>query len=434
MPSTIFALSSGTPPAGIAVVRISGPDADAALGALTGGRALPAPRAAAVRRLIDPETGETIDQALVLRFCAPRSATGDDLVELHLHGGRAIVARMLAVLAKLPGLTPAEPGGFTRRALENGRIDLTEAEGLGDLLAAETESQRRLAIAVVEGGVSRLVEQWAERCVSLSASIEALVDHGDEEDVSASGEEQVVAGIQAESAALAAEIDVYVSAPPLERLRDGIRVVLAGAPNTGKSTLLNCLVDRDAAIVSPIAGTTRDRIEAPVSRDGIPYVLIDTAGLRHSDDAIERIGVARSREAMQAADIVLWLDDEPPPLKSDHVISLHARRDQPGRVEVPPDRIGISAVTGFGIDALWTELARHAQTLVPQVDRIALNQRQRAHAASACDRLGEATRTNDLLLIAENIRAARACFDRVTGRADSETMLDVLFGRFCIGK
>lgn len=432
MSSTIFALSSGTPPAGIAVVRISGPDADAALAALTRGEGLPAPRKAAVRRLIDPETNEAIDQALVLRFDAPRSATGDNLVELHLHGGRAIVARMLAVLGKLPGLTAAEPGGFTRRALENGRIDLTEAEGLGDLLSAETESQRRFAMAAVEGGVSRLVEQWAERCILLSASIEALVDHGDEDDVAAGGEE-AVAAIQAASAALAAEIEAYVSAPPVERVRDGIRVVLAGAPNTGKSTLLNRLADRDAAIVSPIAGTTRDRIEAPVSRDGIAYVFVDTAGLRESEDTIEQMGVARSHDAIQAADIVLWLDDASPQ-DADHVVALHSRCDEPGRDVPDPARIAVSAKTGYGIDSLWDVLATRARTLLPQVDRVALNGRQRHQASIAANRLREAALTDDILLIAEDVRAARAAFDRITGRADSEAMLDALFGRFCIGK
>ena len=303
---TIFAVSSGSPPAAIAVVRISGPDAFNAGVALAG--TLPEPRHAAVRRLTDPRSGLLLDRALVLVFPAPTTATGEDTVELHLHGGRAVVAAIEAALGEQPGLRLATPGEFTRRALASDRIDLAEAEGLGDLLMAETESQRRAAMASVEGALSQAVRGWQDRVIALSARVEALIDFSDEGDVADDG--STLERIGAEAQVLAQDISLALSNPPVERLRDGIRVVLSGAPNTGKSTLLNALCQRDAAIVSPISGTTRDRIEVPVIRDGVAYILVDTAGLvETTHDPIEQIGVDRARDAAATADIVLALDD-----------------------------------------------------------------------------------------------------------------------------
>jgi len=425
---TIFAVSSGAPPAAIAVLRLSGPAAFRAAEALSG--ALPPSRTAAVRKLCDPATGALLDRALVLVFPGARSATGEDLAELHLHGGRAVVRAVEAVLTAMPGLRPAEPGEFTRRALANGRIDLTEAEGLGDLLMAETEAQRRAALLSAEGGLRQRVAGWTHALLGLSAAIEALLDHGDEDDV-ASGAESL-ATLQHGATVLANEIDILLAQPPVERLRDGIRVVLAGPPNAGKSTLLNAMADRDAAIVSPVAGTTRDRIEVPVVRNGIAWLLIDTAGLAEATaDAVEAIGIERAQQAIAAADVVLWLGDDAPPARA---IALHARADAPGRDRVPPGRIAVSALSGAGLDRLWERLTISAKDLLPSLDLPALNRRQRDLAATAAYALRLAADERDELLFAEHLRVARGAFDRLTGAADVESLLDALFGRFCIGK
>lgn len=418
---TIYAVSSGAPPAAIAVMRLSGKGAFDAVRTLAGD--LPEPRRAALRAL--RYDGDLLDRALVLIFPGPDSATGEDIAELHLHGGRAVIRAVEVALATIPGLRAAQPGEFTRRALINGRIDLSEAEGLGDLLAAETETQRRMAIRSAEGAVRREVEGWAARLLMLSAQIEAILDHSDEDDVATD-----VAPIRRASAQLASKIEAVVERPPVERLRDGIRIVLAGPPNAGKSTLLNALAERDAAIVSPIAGTTRDRIEAPVVRDGVAYLLTDTAGLAESTaDEIEAIGISRAREALAEADIVLWLGEDPAP---EGAIAIHARADT--REAAPEGSIAVSAKTGEGVEALWAMIASAALTLLPAPDLVALNQRQRGLCASAAASLREALEEHDLLLVAEHLRIARRAFDAVTGRADVEAMLDALFARFCIGK
>lgn len=430
MTDTIFAISSGAPPAAIAIMRLSGRGAFDAVHCLAGD--IPAPRMAALRALCDPASGELLDRALVLLFPGPASATGEDLAELHLHGGRAVVRAVEAALAAIPGLRAAEPGEFTRRALTNGRIDLSEAEGLGDLLMAETEGQRRAAIRSAEGAVRREVESWTSRALMLSAQVEALLDHGDEDDVAAAGDP--LPSIQAGATALARDITAIAARPPVERLRDGLRVVLAGPPNAGKSTLLNAMAGRDAAIVSPIAGTTRDRIEAPVVRGGIAYLLTDTAGLTQTPgDAIEAIGVTRAEDALAAADILLWLGDGPPP-PHPVTLHLHPRADAPGRAEAPGDLLAISAATGEGLEALWDRMAQRAADLLPPPDMVALNTRQRELCLSAAQSLERAAGEADLLLVAENLRATLRAFDAITGRAGVEAMLDALFARFCIGK
>ena len=422
---TIYAVSSGAPPAAIAVLRLSGAGAFAAVRALAGD--LPEPRRAALRAL--RHDGELLDRALVLIFPGPDSATGEDVAELHLHGGRAVVRAIEAALAAMPGLRPAEPGAFTRRALEHGRIDLSEAEGLGDLLMAETDAQRRAAMRAAEGAVRREVEGWTARVLGLAAQVEALLDHSDEEDVANADPGPA---LRVAATALAREIDAVALRPPVERLRDGIRVVLAGPPNAGKSTLLNALAERDAAIVSPIAGTTRDRIEAPVVRDGVAWLLIDTAGLAEAPgDAIEAIGVARAREALAGADLILWLGDDAP---ASGALWVHARADEASRARAPEGSIAVSAKTGAGLDALWRRLGECARTLLPPADQIALNQRQRTLCTAAARSLHAAAGEPDLILFAEHLRSARRAFDAITGRADVEAMLDTLFARFCIGK
>ncbi|MGK6318776.1 tRNA uridine-5-carboxymethylaminomethyl(34) synthesis GTPase MnmE [Sphingomonas sp. DT-204] len=425
MNDTIFALSSGMPPAAIAIMRLSGVGAFAAVAALSG--PLPKPRVAALRALRDPTSGVILDRALVLLFPGPDSATGEDVAELHLHGGRAVVRAVDAVLTAMPGLRAAGPGEFTRRALANGRIDLTEAEGLADLLAAETEAQRRSAIASAEGGLRRRIEQWSARAVGLAARVEAAIDHEDEGDVDA---ESIVTGVREDVSALAREIEAVLIQPPAERLHEGVRVVLAGPPNSGKSTLLNALAGREAAIVSPIAGTTRDRIEAPVVRRGVAWLLTDTAGLAaDTDDPVEAIGIARAREAAALADIVLWLGDDPPP--APEMLAIHARADaRPLR----PGRLAVSAATGEGMEALWSALVERAKALLPVPDAVALNRRQAELAGIAAGALDLAGDLLDPLLIAEELRHALLQFDRLTGRAGVENVLDDLFGRFCIGK
>lgn len=428
MTDTIFALSSGQPPAAVAIVRISGPRAGAVLEILSG--RLPAPRRAVLARLSDPVTGEGLDQALILWFPGPASATGEDLAELHLHGGRAVVARVMKSLAAIDGLVPAEPGAFTRRAFENGRIDLAEAEGLSDLLFAETEWQRRSALVMAEGGLSAQVRDWQTELLGLSGAVEALLDFADEGDVEDGGES--VAALNAKVAALADTIRIMLNRPSGERLRDGVRVVLAGPPNAGKSTLLNALAGREAAIVSPRPGTTRDTIEVPLGIAGRPFLFIDTAGLHEgTGDEIEAIGMDRAQAAIATADIILWLDETSDSPAPDRTIPIHARADIAGRMSPNGDMIAVSAVNGLGLDALVAAILERADALLPRMGEIALNLRQR-ELLTACV---EALHThNDLLILAENLRIARAQLDRLTGRAGTEDMLDALFGKFCIGK
>jgi tRNA modification GTPase len=324
---TIFALSSGAPPAAIAVMRISGPHAFAAVETLAG--KLPPPRRAALRTLRDMD-GAILDQALVLVFPGPATATGEDLAELHLHGGRAVVQRVGSALTALPGMRSAEAGEFTRRAFANGRIDLNEAEGLADLLSAETEWQRRAAANMAGGAFSKAVEAWRKALLALSGQVEALLDFSDEDDV---GEGNYTA-ISTRCASLHDAMAKHLRQPSAEKLRDGLRVVIAGPPNSGKSTLLNALVAREAAIVSDIAGTTRDLIEVPVAFDGIPFLLTDTAGLRDdSGDMIEAIGIERAEAAIAAADMLLWLGVEGEGPSHSQLLEVEAKTDDRRRAE-----------------------------------------------------------------------------------------------------
>jgi tRNA modification GTPase len=426
---TIYAVSSGLPPAAIAVLRISGDQALDTARAMAG--TVPPPRRAAVRALRDAASGELLDRALVLCFPGPNSATGEDLVEFHLHGGRAVVAAVEAALSRRPGLRMAEPGEFTRRALTHGRIDLSEAEGLGDLLMAETEAQRRSALRSAEGAVRREVDGWTARLLALAARVEAALDHSDEEDVDAAA--PLLPEVRAGAEALAADIEAIADRPPVERLRDGVRVVLAGPPNAGKSSLFNCLVQRDAAIVSPISGTTRDRIEAPVVTEGLAWLFVDTAGLAEvPGDAVEAIGVERARAAQMEADILLWLGDDPPPEHS-NILWLNPRADLAGR-DAARERLSVSAQTGAGVDALWQALHRAAAGLLPAGDAVALNRRQAELSRAAAAALRQVSPHLDLLIVAEELRSAMRALDAITGRAGVEAMLDALFSRFCIGK
>ena len=421
---TIYALSTGQPPAAIAIVRISGPDALAAAGELTPSTLEPR-RARLVALRAD---GELLDSALALFFPGPNSATGEDIVELHLHGGRAVVNAVLAALARDPRLRAAEAGEFTRRAFANGRIDLAEAEGLADLLSAETEAQRRSAMLLAGGSFSREVHGWTAEILRLAAAVEALLDFSDEGDV----DEGLPAQWLEDLRRLTTEIDAALRRPSAERLRDGIRVVFAGPPNAGKSTLFNRLVGREAAITHEIAGTTRDLIEAPVAIGGLPFLMIDTAGLRSSADAVETIGVDRARTALDAADVVLWLGEPGATPRHHDVIRIQSLCDvQDTDSEVD---FAVSGKTGQGVHALIGELLDRARAMLPATGEAALHARHREALGEALAALGGADESKDLLIVAESLRQARAALDRITGRAGVEDMLDTLFGRFCIGK
>lgn len=425
MTDTIFALSSGAPPAAIAVVRISGPLAGDALRALAG-RSLP-PRRAVAATLRD-QAGAVLDRVLALWLPGPTTATGEDTAELHCHGGRAVVRAVEQALAALPGLRPAQPGEFTRRAFANGRIDLSEAEGLADLLSAETELQRQSALAMAGGDFSREVAGWRERLLMLSAAVEAVLDFGDEDDVS-----DLPADFTARLAGLEQELATWLARPRAEALREGYRVVLAGPPNAGKSTLFNALVESDAAITAPVAGTTRDVLTHPVALGGVPFRFSDTAGLRdEAADAIEAIGVERARSALAQADLVLWLGAEGEGPDGAWEIEAQAdRKDHP--VKTTP-RHRVSAVTGEGMDALRADLIAHARAALPRPGEAALNARQHRLLDEARAALAAADGLSDALLVAESLRLARVAFDALLGRTTTEDMLDALFGRFCIGK
>ena len=419
---TIVAASSGSPPSAIAIIRVSGPRAFRVGETLCG--TLPPEREVRVRAVRDPATGELLDRALLLRFAAPTTATGEDIVELHCHGSRSVVAGIEAAVAAIPGCRRAEPGEFTRRALLNGRIDLTQAEALGELLQAETAAQRRQALRGTEGTLGRAIAGWQAVLIHQAALIEAALAFEDEEEVSG-GEPFDRALLDM----VATEMATMLASPPAERLRDGIGVVLAGPPNAGKSTLLNALAGRDVAIVSPLAGTTRDRIEAPVQRHGLPFVLTDTAGLRETTEAVEALGIARAREALSSADIIVWLGDDRPPVDA---IWIEARCDAPGRSTT--SRLRVSAVTGEGMEKLWGEMVAQASILLPPSDHQLLNARQRALLSDAYQALVEVASDDDLVLTAERLRVALRRFDAITGRGGVEDIVDELFATFCLGK
>jgi len=425
MTDTIFALSSGAPPAAIAVVRISGPQAGAALTALAG--RLPPERRAVAATLRDG-AGEVLDRALTLWLPGPATATGEDTAELHCHGGRAVVAAVFSALARIEGLRAAAPGEFTRRAFVSGRIDLAEAEGLADLLGAETELQRRSALAMAGGAFSGQVGDWRERLLVLSAGAEAVLDFADEDDVAA-----LPADFAVRIEGLRVELADWLARPRAEVLREGFRVVLAGPPNAGKSTLFNALVEHEAAITAPQAGTTRDVLERPVAIAGVPFVFADTAGLRDStSDVIEAIGIDRARGELERADLVLWLGTEGE--APDRAWEIEPQADRLGHPAKQAPRHRVSALTGAGLSALREDLIATACAALPRPGEAALNARQHRLLAEAQGALAQAEQLTDPLLVAESLRLARVAFDALLGRTTTEDMLDALFGRFCIGK
>ncbi len=426
---TIFALSSGQPPAAIGVLRICGPQAGNALEVLTGN--LPEPRVAVLRNITNMVNKELLDSALCLWFPGPNSATGEDLVEIHCHGGRAVIRAIEAALDQIDGLRRAEPGEFTRRAFTHGKMDLAEAEGLSDLLFAETELQRKAAVRNAGGALSRKVDDWQQQILQLSALVEAELDFSDEDDVAPAQ----AAMVQQAARPLVEEMQNLLQRPRAEKLRDGIRVVLGGPPNSGKSTLLNALVEREAAIVSDIAGTTRDVIEVPIALGGIPFLFIDTAGVRESGaETIEQIGIDRARQQFAAADIILWLGDEGQGPHFESLVEISSRCDHPDHSPKASGAFTLSPVSGQGMDALVDYLVTRANDILPDGDQVTVNTRQAKLLADACDNLAAMFDEADYLIVAEHLRMARKALDEITGKASTEDMLDGLFGKFCIGK
>jgi tRNA modification GTPase len=478
---TIYALSSGRPPAAIAVVRISGAAAGEALKTVIG--KIPEPRTATLGR-VRGINGEIIDEALILWFPAPHSETGEDVAELQLHGGRAVVASVFAALSRVPGLRPAEAGEFTRRAFENGKLDLTAVEGLADLVLAETESQRRLAFRQMRGALGKRAENWRTQLIQALALIEARIDFSDEADVP----QDLVTPALRIVRALEGEIaSVLADGGRGERLREGLVVAIAGPPNAGKSTLLNRIAKREAAIVSPYAGTTRDVIEVHLDLGGLPMTLLDTAGIRETDDPVELEGVRRARERANTADLVLWVVDASERARSPLAVRPSAekpavtaptwvirnktdltqrtergsqnnvRNESNCRVNKPLTNVvndrstgtsefgfsgselafDLSAKSGEGFDALLEQLTKHAETyLVGAESALVTRERHRRALEDVVAALRRALRGDpdheDLL--AEELRIAAQSLGRLTGRVDVEDVLDVIFRDFCIGK
>jgi tRNA modification GTPase len=479
---TIYALSSGRPPAAIAVVRISGPRAGEALEALAG--KIPTPRKAALVR-IRGHDGEILDKGLALWFPGPQSETGEDVAELQLHGGRAVIAAVFDALSTLDGLRPAEAGEFTRRAFENGKLDLTAVEGLADLVVAETEGQRRQAFRQMAGALGNRAENWRAQLIQALALVEAQIDFSDEADVP---QDLVTEALQI-ARSLEKEIaSALADGGRGERLREGLIVTIAGPPNAGKSTLLNRIAKREAAIVSPYAGTTRDVIEVHLDLGGLPITLLDTAGIRETNDPVELEGVRRARDRASSADLVLWVVDassslaerpfakaerEAPPswlicnkidLIQNHTIrnelddqnnpnnepSLRTNKSLINMVsEKLTDKnefefnrseleFEVSAVTGEGLALLFAQLKEFAKHFLSGAES-ALVTRERHRRAlgdvlSALRRALGSQVSGHEDLVAEDLRIAARALGRLTGRVDVEDILEVIFRDFCIGK
>ena len=434
---TIVALSSGAVPSGVAVIRLSGPQAGPVLSEMLG--ALPAPRQL---KLADIRiAGETLDRGLVAWMPGPQSFTGEDCAELQVHGSPAVVRVLLRKLSSQPGIRLAEAGEFTRRAFENGKLDLVEAQGLGDLIEAETENQRALAYARMEGGLTRQVEGWREQLLDLRAEIEAQIDFSDEGDVGA-----LPAGLGAEVAALRDAVAAVLATRGQGRiLRSGFRVVLAGPPNAGKSSLLNALSRSDVAIVSDEPGTTRDLKEVPLDIRGQLVILVDSAGIRDTTSKAEAIGVERARQAILSADQVLWLrapDVEPAGDEPD----LGAETDRRAPVivvgtksdlgVVPGADLTVSVNTGAGIDALLDQLyeASGAGSVQASELLVSYERDREALEAAAISLQQVADHLGSSELAAEDLRQASFALERLLGRMDAESVLDRLFSAFCIGK
>lgn len=445
---TICALSSAPGRAGIAVVRVSGPDAKTMLAAIAGG--VPEPRKASLRTVRDPRTGQEIDRGIVLLFARPSSFTGEDVAEILLHGGRAVVASVLGALKHL-GCRLAEPGEFALRAFENGKIDLTEAEGIADLIDAETEAQRRQALAQAGGVLSRLYDGWRAELLDAMALTEAAIDFSDEADVA----DDALAHARAIVVTLLSNLDAHLQDGRRgEILREGFRVVLAGAPNVGKSSLLNALARRDAAIVSAEAGTTRDVIEVRLDLEGLPVIVSDTAGIREALGEVEREGIRRTIAHGRAADLVIWIADATAhdwsvagELTESGVMILFVenktdlvsgRADSGGARGSDAKRpLPVSAMSGAGLAELTARIAGLARGKIAPDDGPVITQARHRQALEDCVRSLRSYLAHDAALPelgAEELRQGARALGRITGRVDAEEVLGAIFSRFCIGK
>jgi tRNA modification GTPase len=447
---TIFALASAAGPGASAMVRVSGPGAWDALRRISG-RGAVAPQRLSLATLTDPETDEILDRGLVAWFPGPRSFTGEDIVEFHLHGGRAVVAGLVDALSKVSGLRVAEAGEFTRRAFENGKLDLTEAEGLADLVAAETAAQRRQALRQLDGALGRVVEDWRRRLLGVLAQMEATIDFSDE-DLPAGLDDEV----RSEAAALAGEVASHLNDDGHgERLREGVTIAVIGAPNVGKSSLVNLFARRDAAIVSAVAGTTRDVIEVHLDLGGYPVVVADTAGLRgdapggeSGHAAIEREGIRRARKRAEEADLKLAVFDgcqwptvdrhTAALVDADTIVAINksdlGAPAPPLAVKGNPAR-PVSALTGAGIDGLAEAVTHEVARRCTGTASGALTRARHRSALQECrESLDRALRAPSPELCAEDLRLGARALGRITGRVDVEDVLDVIFAEFCIGK
>lgn len=435
---TIFALSSGALPAGVAVVRLSGGGVRETLRAMIG--TVPEPRHARLAAIRDAQ-GAVLDRGLTLFFPGPASFTGEDCAELHLHGGRAVVAAVMAALGARPGLRPAEPGEFTRRAFVNGKVDLTGAEALADLITAETEAQRRFALASGEARHEAIYGAWRERLIRARAMIEAELDFSDEEDVPGSVADAVWADMARLRGEMESHADRYRDA---EIIREGYRVVILGAPNAGKSSLLNALAQRDIAIVTEEPGTTRDALETALDINGAKVMVTDTAGIRARPGRVEAIGIERAMEKAAAAELIVALEDATAPVtvsvpEGARTLRVASKIDLPMAPSVDAGNYGLllSARTGQGMDALIARIGeaaaahtRHAGETLPFRERhVGLLREAVAHLTRA-----EAMDAAGLELRAEELRLAGAALGRIAGTVDVEDVLDTIFSQFCIGK
>lgn len=436
--TTIYALSSGHGKAGVAIIRISGPAAGNVLRLLCG--SIPAARVATLRSLRDPESREVLDRSLVIWFPAPGSFTGEDLAELHIHGGRAVIDAVFRALGAIDGMRPAEPGAFARRAFENGKLDLTEAEGLADLIDAETEAQRRQALRQSGGALRALYDGWRERLIVALASIEAELDFSDEGDVP----DAVAHAARSVVTAFWYEISAHLAdSRGGEILRDGLRVVIAGPPNAGKSSLMNALARRDVAIVSAEAGTTRDIIEVRLDLGGFPVMLMDTAGIREAGGDVEREGVRRALERAAEADLVLWLRDATGPDSTPPEIAGEARLiEAVNKIDLAPvaywgDVLTLSVKTGEGLERLIARLTEEVARAANIGESPAITRARHRHELERCAAALGRFLGNDFAALemrAEDLRDAATALGRLTGRVDVEDILDRIFAEFCIGK
>ncbi|MDM9621186.1 tRNA uridine-5-carboxymethylaminomethyl(34) synthesis GTPase MnmE [Rhizobium sp. S96] len=431
---TIYALSSGSVPAGVAVMRVSGREVATVLTSLAGH--VPTPRQATLRT-IRTRNGIKLDNALILFFPGPKSFTGEDVAEIHLHGGRAVVEALHRELDTFEAVRQAEAGEFSRRAFENGKLDLVEIEGLADLIAAETEMQRRLAMEHSSGGLSALYNSWADRLTRARALIEAELDFPDEDDVPGSVSDSVWLDMER----LSREIAVHLQeAATGEIIRDGFRVVIAGEPNAGKSSLMNALVRRDVAIVTDIAGTTRDVLQTDLNIDGYLVKLYDTAGLRETVEIVEREGIRRAEAVISQADLVLYLEDQSLPSSVQtppaDALVIGTKSDLPASSDRQYD-LSVSVKQGLGLDELRLAIGRRLNEKVHPNSMAIPSRTRHVDSLSQCLNAVDAalqSPSRGLDLRAEDLRIASEALGRVTGRVDVENLLDVIFGEFCIGK